>query len=66
MAAAAVAVGAPVAAADPADLVPYCSGDQTPMDNYCRPSPSQVFTHDSPGADPQVGLGTDPDDEPAV
>ena len=36
MAAAAAACGAPIAAADPADLVPYCSGDQTPMDNNCR------------------------------
>ena len=43
MAAAAAALGAPVASADPADLVPYCSGDQTPMDNNCRLSPSQIF-----------------------
>jgi hypothetical protein len=66
MAAGAAAAGAPTAAADPADLVPYCSGDQTPMDSYCRPSPSQEFTHDSPGADPQVGIGPSPDDDPAV
>ena len=30
---------APHAAADPQDLVPYCSGDQTPMDDNCRPMP---------------------------
>ncbi len=66
MAAAAVAGGAPIAAADPADLVPYCSGDQTPMDNNCRPSASQVFTHDAGGANPQVGFGTNPGVEPAT
>ena len=36
------------------------------MDSNCRPSPSQVFTHDVDGADPQVGFGTNPDEEPAV
>ena len=36
IAVAAVVSGAPTALADPADLVPYCSGDQTPMDNNCR------------------------------
>ena len=66
MAAAAVAGGAPNAAADPEDLVPYCSGDQTPMDNNCRPSSSQVFTHDSQGANPQVGLGTNPGVQPVT
>ena len=66
MAAAGVAGGAPIAAADPADLVPYCSGDQTPMDNNCRPSASQVFTHDAGGANPQVGFGTNPGVEPVT
>ena len=66
MAAAAAALGTPVASADPADLVPYCSGDQTPMDNNCRPAPSQVFTHDSAGANPQVGFGTNPGEEPVT
>jgi hypothetical protein len=36
------------------------------MDNNCRPTPSQVFTHDSVGANPQVGLGTNPGVEPAT
>ena len=66
MAAAALAGGAPNAAADPADLVPYCSGDQTPMDNNCREMAHQVFTHDAEGANPQVGLGTNPGVEPAT
>jgi len=62
--AAAVLVGAPHAAADPEDRLPYCSGDQTPMDTSCRPMPHQVFTEDAPGADPGVPLGTDPGVEP--
>ena len=69
LAVAAVLVGAPQAAADPADLVPYCSGDQTPMDDNCREMPSQVFTHDSDGssgANPQVEFGTNPGEEPVV
>jgi hypothetical protein len=66
MAAAALVGGAPIAAADPADLVPYCSGDQTPMDNNCREMAHQVFTHDAEGANPQVGVGTNPGVEPVT
>ena len=66
LAAAALVGGAPIAAADPADLVPYCSGDQTPMDNNCREMAHQVFTHDAEGANPQVGLGTNPGVEPVT
>ena len=66
MAAAALVGGAPIAVADPADLVPYCSGDQTPMDNNCREMAHQVFTHDAEGANPQVGLGTNPGVEPVT
>lgn len=66
MAAAALLSGASIAAADPADLVPYCSGDQTPMDNNCREMAHQVFTHDAEGANPQVGLGTNPGVEPVT
>jgi hypothetical protein len=56
--AAAIAFAAP-AGAEPEDHVPSCSGDQTPMDNNCRVSPSQIFTHDQgPGANPEVPLGT--------
>ncbi|OBA99712.1 hypothetical protein A5662_15195 [Mycobacteriaceae bacterium 1482268.1] len=64
LAAAGALFGASNAAADPEDLVPFCSGDQTPMDNNCKPSPSQVFTHDAGGANPQVGFGTNPDVAP--
>jgi hypothetical protein len=64
--AAAALIAAPHAAADPDQLVPYCSGDQTPMDASCRPMPHQVFTEDAPGANPDVPLGTNPDLEPIV
>jgi hypothetical protein len=64
--AAAALIAAPQAAADPDQLVPYCSGDQTPMDASCRPMPDQVFTDDAPGANPDVPLGTNPDLEPIV
>jgi len=66
MAAAAAGLGTPIASADPADLVPFCSGDQTPMDNNCRAMPHQIFTHDAPGANPEVPLGTNPGVEPAT
>ena len=57
--ASAVVMCAAPAAADPADHVPYCSGDQTPMDSNCRVAPSQVYTHEgNPGANPDVPLGT--------
>lgn len=61
---AAAFVAAPQAAADPDQLVPYCSGDQTPMDTNCRPMPHQMFTDDAPGANPDVPLGTNPGEQP--
>ena len=64
VAAAALIAAAPQAAADPDQLVPYCSGDQSPMDVSCRPMPHQVFTDDAPGANPGVSLGTNPGYEP--
>lgn len=65
--AAAALLAAPHAAADPQDLLPYCSGDQTPMDNNCRPMAHQEFTHaPAPGGlDPNLSAGLDPSD-PAV
>ena len=66
IAGATAALGAPIASADPEDLVPFCSGDQTPMDNNCKPSASQIFTHDAGGANPQVGYGTNPGVAPAT
>jgi hypothetical protein len=56
---------APHAAADPEDLVPYCSGDQTPMDDNCRPMAHQVFTHGS-GVDPELPSGLDPGNSAVV
>lgn len=59
-------VAAPQAVADPQQLVPYCSGDQTPMDDNCQTMAHQVFTHDAPGTNPGVPLGTNPGVEPVT
>jgi hypothetical protein len=67
VAAAAAFSGAPAALADPADLVPYCSGDQTPMDSNCRQMPHQGFTHEmGSGANPGLPSGFDPTNEPVT
>jgi hypothetical protein len=58
-------IAAPTAVADPQDLVPYCSGDQTPMDDNCRQMSHQVFTHGS-GVDPELPSGVDPGNEPVT
>jgi hypothetical protein len=57
---------APQAGADPNDRLPYCSGDQTPMDTSCRPSSSQIIVHDGEGLSPNLPSGLTPGDEPAV
>ena len=62
---AAALLAAPHAAADPEDLLPYCSGDQTPMDNNCRPMAHQEVTHGS-GLDPELPSGLTPGNVPAV
>jgi hypothetical protein len=62
---AAALVVAPQAGADPADLIPYCSGDQTAMDDNCRPMAHQEFTHGS-GVDPDLPSGLDPGNEPVT
>jgi hypothetical protein len=61
----ALALAAP-AGADPDDHVPYCSGDQTPMDSNCRVTSSQVVTHECSGLSPNLPYGLDPGNEPAV
>ncbi|MDT5210724.1 MAG: hypothetical protein QOF67_3139 [Mycobacterium sp.] len=65
VAAGAVLVAAPQAAADPEDHVPYCSADQTPMDNNCRPMSGQEYPHGS-GVDPDVPSGFNPGAVPVV
>ncbi len=52
------------ASADPEDLVPFCTGGQTPADNNCRPAAPQETTHGS-GLTPNVPNGLDPSN-PAV
>jgi hypothetical protein len=54
------------ATADPADHVPYCSGDQTPMDSNCRVAPSQISTHEGVGLSPNLPYGTNPGEDPAI
>lgn len=62
----ALVLGAPCAAADPQDDVPYCSGDMTPADDLCRDMPYQVFHGNAPGADPMVPVGVDPTNGSAI
>ena len=63
----AAVLGAPQASADPQDLVPYCSGDQTPMNSNCQYATDQRGAMDgAPGANPGTPLGLTPLDEPAV
>ena len=57
---------APQAVADPRDWVPWCSGNETPMDTYCRADPTQVFNDNAPGANPDVPLGVNPGVDPAT
>jgi hypothetical protein len=60
-------IGVPQAGADPEDHVPYCSGDQTPMNNNCQyPPDDQGYMPGAPGANPDVPLGLNPGIEPAV
>ena len=67
---AAALLGAAPAGADPQDLVPYCSGDQTPMDSNCRASPSsQIVDRDATeksGLSPNLPSGLTPDNVPAI
>ena len=65
LAGAAIVLSAPQAGADPEDLLPYCSGDQTPMDNNCRPMAHQEATHGGSGLSPNLPSGLDPGN-PAV
>ena len=60
-------IGAAQASADPQDLVPNCSGDQTPMNSNCQYAPDQRGVMDgAPGANPGTPVGLTPLDEPAV
>ena len=63
----AAVIGAAQASADPEILVPYCSGDETPMNNNCQYAPDgQGYMDSAPGANPDLPLGLTPGVEPAV
>ena len=69
VATAAALLGAAPAGADPQDLVPYCSGDQTPMDSNCRAPSSQVVGRDATeksGLSPNLPSGLTPDNVPVI
>jgi hypothetical protein len=65
LAGATIVFSAPQAGADPQDLVPYCSGNQTPMNNNCRPMADQGDTSGS-GLSPGMPNGLTPDNIPVV
>lgn len=58
---AAIVFSAPQAGADPEDLLPYCSGRETPMDNNCRQTPLQEATGGTgSGLSPNLPAGLNP------
>ena len=57
---------APMAAADPTDLEPYCTGGQMPAAGECLLQPQSVYIDDAPGANPQIPTGLDPGSVPDV
>ena len=54
------------ASADPEDLVPWCTADQTPTDSNCRPSEDQGYSENAPGANPELPTGVNPGVAPIV
>ncbi len=63
---AAALLAAPHAGADPDDLTPYCSSGQVPQAGQCKPAPGDVYVDDAPGANPQLPLGVNPGNVPAI
>ena len=59
-------VGAPIAAADPDDWVPFCTAGQIPEPGECLPAPNSVYIDDAPGANPEIPLGLNPESVPAI
>ena len=59
-------LSAPIAAADPADWEPYCTGGQVPETGECLLQPQSVYIDDAPGANPDMPLGVDPESVPVV
>lgn len=48
------------AAADPNDLVPYCTSGQVPTNGECKPQPDGPMVDNAPGANPGLPMGIDP------
>ena len=59
-------LGAPVATADPDITDPFCTAGQEPVFGECKPIPDEVYIDDSPGADPDVPIGVDPELVPVI
>lgn len=57
---------APQAGADPDILTPNCTGGQVPETGECKPVPGDVHVDGAPGVNPEVPLGLDPENVPAV
>lgn len=67
LAGAAILLSASQAGADPEDLVPYCTGRETPMDNNCRQTPLQEATGGTgSGLSPNLPNGLNPLNPPVV
>jgi hypothetical protein len=60
-----LALAAP-ASAEPADLVPYCTGAQTPMDSNCRTAPNQSVPDPQSGLSPDLPFGLNPGSQAAI
>lgn len=63
--AAALTAAAP-AGADPDILTPNCSSGQVPQAGECKPERGDVAVDDAPGPNPDVPLGLNPENVPAV
>ena len=61
----AAALTAPGASANPDITDPYCTGGQTPLFGQCKPQPTDPDRLTT-GLDPEVGIGLNPEDFPAI
>ena len=57
---------AALARADPADLVPYCTGAPTPRDSNCRERPTPGALEEGSGLSPGLPDGLTPGSVPVI